>query len=392
MTSARSSRSGLRRMRPRDPFETIRSSSPLELFFDLVFVVAVSRAAFELATTLASGATIAGLTMFAAVFFAIWWAWVNFTWFASAFDIDDWGYRLLTLTQMLGVIVLAIGVTPAASTGDFRLIVTGYVLMRLALVAQWLRASRSHPSLRLTAHRYATCILAVQLAWVGFLAIPQPWSSPAFLVLVLAELVVPVFAERPHATPWHAGHIVDRYGSFTMIVLGESMLSTVTAIAAAQQPSAHPLIPVGTGILTFALVSSMWWIYFSASAETSLTSLPRALIFGYGHYFIFAAIAAFSASIGLLVTAPASDGHALAQSLSVSIALAAFLTSVWAIILRHVLTPAGSTLFLIASAFVAWCGTLPLPLVWLTLVMIALTAVTSFSSLKRPPTSAPADG
>lgn len=389
MPQSRSSRVGLRSMRPRDPLEAFRSSSPLELFFDLVFVVAVSRAASALALSIEHGAAIAGFTMFAMVFFAIWWAWVNFTWFASAFDVDDWGYRLLTLTQMLGVIVLAIGVTPAADAGDFGLIVAGYVIMRLALVVQWIRASRSHVALRSTALRYVVGVSVVQLAWIGFLALPQPWVTPAFLFLVVAELCVPILAERHHPTPWHPGHVVDRYGSFTMIVLGESMLATVTAIAVMQQPNSSLLASVGAGVLAFALVSMMWWVYFSASAVRSLTSLPRALGFGYGHYFIFAAVASFSASVGLLVAENDQGTNTPSRALPVSLSLTLFLLGVWGIILRHTLTRLGSVLFLALTACTAVCGLLPQTLIGLVIVMLPLTAVATLARTQESPSHSP---
>ena len=96
-------------MRPRDPGESGRTASTLELFFDLVFVVAVSVASVELHHALTEDHVVDGLVSYAMVFFAIWWAWMNFTWFATSFAVDDWLYRVLTLVQMAGVLVLAIG-------------------------------------------------------------------------------------------------------------------------------------------------------------------------------------------------------------------------------------------------------------------------------------------
>jgi Bacterial low temperature requirement A protein (LtrA) len=102
----------VRRMSGRDPGEAHRASTPLELLFDLTFVVAVARAGIELRDALAQGHAGHALAGYAAVFFALWWAWVNFTWFASAYDTDDMPYRLLTLLQMAGVLVFAAGPRP----------------------------------------------------------------------------------------------------------------------------------------------------------------------------------------------------------------------------------------------------------------------------------------
>ncbi|MCB1376434.1 MAG: low temperature requirement protein A, partial [Rhodobacteraceae bacterium] len=160
-------------MRPRDAHEPHRAASSLELFFDLVFVIAISTAAVQLHHSLTEDHVWEGLIHFAVVFFAIWWAWMNFTWFASAFDTDDWFYRTLTLIQMAGVLVLAVGIGPLAARGDFRTVVAGYVIMRLALVTQWLRASRGHPGLRRTALRYAAGVIVCQILWVAFLWLPD---------------------------------------------------------------------------------------------------------------------------------------------------------------------------------------------------------------------------
>src|SRR5476649_1997941 len=82
-----------------------RTSSPLELLFDLTFVVAIASLTGELAHGLLGGHP-GAISAFLMVFAAVWWAWINFTWFASAFDVDDALYRVLTLVQMAGVLVL----------------------------------------------------------------------------------------------------------------------------------------------------------------------------------------------------------------------------------------------------------------------------------------------
>ena len=87
-----------------------RSATPLELFFDLVFVVAVAFAAAAMHHDVVEGVVGESIVRYLQVFFAIWWAWMNFTWFASAYDTDDVIYRLLTMVQMFGVLVLAAGV------------------------------------------------------------------------------------------------------------------------------------------------------------------------------------------------------------------------------------------------------------------------------------------
>nr|WP_212753754.1 low temperature requirement protein A [Nakamurella aerolata] len=233
MTSATTpmTRSRLTVMRPRDPNEPNRSASTLELFFDLVFVVAVSTASVQLHDALTEGHVWQGLAGYAGVFFAIWWTWMNFTWFATSFATDDWLYRLLVIVQMAGVLVLAAGIQPFFVNGDNRVLVLAYVVMRVAMVAQWLRASRHAGKYRRTTLLYAGGTALVQTLWLLQLLIPRgPLALSCLLLLLVAEIAVPVVAERfdRASTPWHPHHITERYGLFTLILLGESLLASPT--------------------------------------------------------------------------------------------------------------------------------------------------------------------
>ncbi|MEI2642411.1 MAG: low temperature requirement protein A [Candidatus Nanopelagicales bacterium] len=166
------------------------------------------------------------------MFFGIWWAWMGYTWFASAYDNDGVGIRLAVFVQIVGVLIIAAGIPRAFNDHDFTAMVLGYVVMRLAMVPLWLWAARSDPPRRVTALRYAFGITALQVLWVGFLFVPAGWQVPAFLVLAIGELCVPAWGENAEPTTWHPHHIADRYAAFTIIVLGESILSTMLAVAA----------------------------------------------------------------------------------------------------------------------------------------------------------------
>jgi low temperature requirement protein LtrA len=273
-------------MRARDAHEPHRAATPLELLFDLTFVVAVAAVVAELAHSIVIGFPFQGLIGYVAVFFGIWWAWMNFTWFASAFDCDDVPYRLLTMVQMAGVLVLAAGIGPAFEHSDFSVAVIGYVVMRIALVAQWLRAARSVPSYRETALRYATAIAAVQALWIIRLALPDPISIAAFIVLGLVELAIPWWAERPNVTPWHPHHIAERYGLFVIIVLGESVLASTTAILAARSQVGVSGELIVAAIASLVLLFACWWLYFLESDAERLEASGGGLVlfWGYGHY------------------------------------------------------------------------------------------------------------
>ncbi len=328
----------VRRMRARDRHESHRASTPLELFFDLCFVVAIAQAGRELAHALAEGHYAAALTGYAMAFFAVWWAWMNFTWFASAYDVDDVPYRLTTLMQITGVLVLAAGVPRIFEDQDLVLGVAGYVLMRLAMVTQWLRAARgeSGPA-RTCALRYAVGISVVQVFWVVLLFLPHGTQGPLFPLGVLVELAVPVWAEKDKRTPWHRHHIVERYGLFTIIVLGETVAAATVAVQAAldEHRAVAELLPIAAGGLLICF--GAWWIYFADDSHDHLRSNRQALPWGYGHYLVFASAAAVGAGLEVAAEHAVGTAHlpARAASAAVTVPTALFLVTVWALHSRH---------------------------------------------------------
>ena len=219
-------------MRARSPHEAHRASTPLELLFDLVFVVAIAQAAGGLHHAVAEAHALEGLAGYLMVFFAIWWAWMNFTWFASAYDCDDVPYRLAVFVQIAGALILAAGVpTMFEARMPNMAVLTGYVVMRLAMVAQWLRAAASDPDHRVTARRYAAAFRSFN--WRGSVCLG---AAPLATGIrhpcgVRARGAGVGRARRAHnlAPP----HIAERYGLLTLIVLGESILAATVAVQSA---------------------------------------------------------------------------------------------------------------------------------------------------------------
>ncbi|MGA4538978.1 low temperature requirement protein A [Uniformispora flossi] len=306
------------RMTGRAADEPHRTASPLELLFDLTFVVAVAAVTAQYAHRIAAGHVLSGLVPFLEVFFAVWWAWMNFTWFASSYDTDDVAYRVLTMVQMAGVLVLAAGVPATGADADFRLVTAGYVVMRAALVAQWLRAAVEHPEGRRTAVRYAAGIALLQLGWLLRLvlaeaeALPSAAEIPSFAALAMLELCVPWWAERAGGTAWHPHHIAERYGLFTLILFGESVLAVSngvrTALDAADIGGETVVVAMSGLVLLFAL----WWLYFRLPAGRGLLDRREAsYLWGYGHYGVFAGLAALGAGLEVAVE---QSGHPLAAS------------------------------------------------------------------------------
>lgn len=300
------------KMTGRDPNESHRAATPLELLFDLAFVVAFVAVGSEFARYLADGQILAAIGGFTFVMFAAGWAWINFSWFASAYDTDDWFYRLCTMVQMIGVVILVLGIPQLFRSIDEGLyldngvLVAGYVVMRMALITQWLRAARQDPGRRLTAITYAGFVAVAQIGWVA-VAIAHTTLGVALgcaAVLYLIELAGPWVAERrvkEGGTPWHAHHIGERVGLLTIIALGEGVFGTVTAVSTAIETSgwsldAALLVVAGVG-LTFGL----WWTYFLLPSGAILHQhRSKAFVWGYGHLLVFASITATGAGLHVL--------------------------------------------------------------------------------------------
>jgi low temperature requirement protein LtrA len=315
-------------------------ATPLELFFDLVFVVAIASAAAELHHGLSADHPEA-VVGYLLVFFAIWWAWMNYTWFASAYDSDDVAYRLLTFTIMAGSLMLAAGVPDLFDDGQSGIVVAGYAVMRLGMVALWLRAARSHPEGRRTALTYALGITVVQVLWIGRLLLDgRQVLLATFLLLVLAELAVPVAAERIGGpTPFHAHHIAERFGLFTIIVLGEVILASVQAIQGALAAPADAASAGHTGeaaggggvspslvmliVGGLLLVFSLWWLYFKRE-HVDLIGQGRALtwVFSYAHIVVFAAVAAVGAALAAAVDVVQNVAEASPRTVALALATA----------------------------------------------------------------------
>ncbi|MCX5377865.1 low temperature requirement protein A [Streptomyces sp. NBC_00091] len=325
-------------MTARSRDEGHRTATSLELFFDLCFVVAIAQAGARLVHALAEGHPGSGVVGYSFVFFGVWWAWMNFTWFASAYDCDDVPYRIATLVQIAGVLVYAAGVSRAFDQNDWTVAVIGYLIMRVALTAQWWRAAAGESGeARSAALKYAAGLVVCQAGWVALLFAPDAWKRWLFLVLVVAELMVPVLAERGHQTPWHAHHIVERYGLFTIIVLGETIAASTVAVKSAldEHEALGDLLPIAAGGLL--IVFAAWWIYFAVPMHERLTSNREAIPWGYGHLLIFASGAAIGAGIEVAVEHAVGKAHIsqLAANAAVTVPAAVFLLMVWLLHSRH---------------------------------------------------------
>ncbi len=296
-----------RRMGGRDPHEEHRVATPLELLFDLTFVIAFGLAASQFAHAVADAHIKAGLIGFGFSAFAISWAWINFSWFASAYDTDDWVFRVVTMIQMIGVVILAIGLPRAFASiehGDHldnSIMVLGYVVMRVAMVFQWLRAAKQDPARRKACLTYVKAIAIAQVGWIVliFLDFSIGVTFIFTTLLTLIELAGPYLAEKKDGgTPWHVHHIVERYSLFAIIALGEGIIGTVATLSAVVEGTGWTVNAALVVIAGMGLTFGMWWVYYMMpSAEILHIQRRKSFVWGYSQIFIVASIVATGAGL-----------------------------------------------------------------------------------------------
>lgn len=328
-------------MTGRDPHEAHRIATPLELLYDLTFATAFSVAAGQYAHLLAEGHFGPALSGFAFASFAICWAWVNFSWFASAYDTDDWIYRLATLVQMIGVLVLAVGMPRmfasmvAGEQLDSGVMVAGYVIMRIALVSQWLRAAHQDPKRRNTCLAYAILVTLVQIGWVLLVLFPLPLNVRIGLSIAfgIAELVTPAISERlSGGTPWHAHHMVERYSLFTIIALGEGIAGTITALSAVIDHQGWTMDVALVSLAGIGMTFGLWWIYYLLpSAQVIYVHRERVYVWGFSQLLLIAGVVAAGAGLHVAAFALAHEAHIgdVATLLTLAIPVGVFLATVY---------------------------------------------------------------
>lgn len=312
--------------------EAHRASTPLELFYDLIYVIAIASLASQLHHALSGWHHVAAsIGMYFYLFLCIWWPWNTYTWLASGYDTGDAQFRLASFAQMVGAIIMASGVKSAFAEHQFVTIMIGYVVMRIPYVLIWTKIAIDDRKSRPVAVRYIIGVTLLQVAWTFSVLYFNNWYL--FLGLMFLELVVPYIAEhstdKGQNTKYHADHIEERLGLLTIIVLGESMLASVIAFEQVPKHYSTELILFIAGIVM--ILFSMWWVYFDDRVETELGSEVKSFVWAYGHYFIYAFATAVGALISVnidVLTHHAEINHQTAV-LGLAIGIASYLVSVW---------------------------------------------------------------
>ena len=274
--------------------EEDRRATWLELFVDLVFVVAVGQVAQELVQDHSAR----GFLHFAFLFVPVWWAWVGVTFYADRFDTDDVLFRLLMLAEMLGVAALA-STTGDALHGGSEGFALAFVAVRVVLIVAYARAHRYVPEARPLTRRYAGGFTVAVSLWALSLAVPTPARYAVWALALAVDLVTPLISRRQiESAPISGSHIPERIGLFTIIVLGEAVIAVVSGTTDTDWNGRSLVVAAGG----FSAAAAIWWLYFD-TLDTSIIkrSVAAGQVYLYLHLPLLGGLAAAGAGVEIAI-------------------------------------------------------------------------------------------
>jgi low temperature requirement protein LtrA len=293
-------------LRSKQRGEGERHASWLELFFDLVFVIAVA----ELSHYLHDHLSLVGLATFAVLFVPVWWLWIDFSYYGDQFDTDDVLYRVAMFAAMFGLLVLTAFLETTFTGGSLAFGIT-YLAMRLLLIILYWRAWRYVAEAKELSKRYLSSFSVSAGLWLVSLFVPEPYRYVLWFIGIAIEISNgPVAYTTVKNIPRQVSHMDERFGLFTIIVLGES----IVAVATGTLDTAWQWQSVTVAAAGFIIAVCMWWLYFDWSDSNVINQalrsdrrgLLKSFVYGYSHLFVYGGIAA--ASVGLQVGIEAAIG------------------------------------------------------------------------------------
>jgi low temperature requirement protein LtrA len=272
-----------------------RHASWLELFFDLVFVVAIA----ELSHVLVVDHSAGGFLRFAALFFPVFVAWQGYMAYATRFDTDDLAFRLSYFGAMLAIAAMAVLIGDVAHGENSAAFVIAYVVLRSIMLGLYARAWRAVPEARPLIRFYGTWYAVGAALWLGSLAVEPPWRYVVWVVAQILELSLPPLSTRlPRRIPTDPRHLPERWALFTLIVLGESVVTVAIGTADTHWQASS----VAAAVFGFAVIVAVWWLYFDGQTGVALRgSTMSVVVYSYAHIPLLMGLAAMSAGVRLLI-------------------------------------------------------------------------------------------
>jgi low temperature requirement protein LtrA len=234
--------------------EEERHATWMELFYDLLFVAVVAQLALQLSHDLSPF----GILRFVLLFIPVWWAWIGQAFYATRFDTDDLGHRLFIIAQMFAVAAMAVTVHQGFSQGSAGFALS-YAAVRLILVGEYIGADVFVPTAHKFIRRFEIGFGIAATIWLISAFVAPPYRFMLWGIGMLVDFATPLTAGKLHSqlAP-HATHLPERFGLFTLIVLGESITGVVSGLA--QQH--WSLTSAVVAMLGLSLAFSLWWVYF----------------------------------------------------------------------------------------------------------------------------------
>jgi low temperature requirement protein LtrA len=252
----------------REPeYDAEHQVTPLELFFDLTFVFAIT----QVTVLLADDPTWSGVLRGMLVVAALWWAWSVYAWLTSAMDVDEGGIRLLMLASMGAMFGVALAV-PGAFGDDAVLFGVAYLLVRLLHLVLSTIVGRDDPDRRGALLRFApTAVLGASLlVFAGFLDGRE--RIAVWLVALAIDYLGPVVIGVGGGWRVAPEHFAERHGLIILIALGESLIAI--GLGAGFDLDAGVIVAAALGIV---VVSALWWLYFDVAAIFARRRLMQAI-------------------------------------------------------------------------------------------------------------------
>ena len=233
--------------------EDHRSATWLELFYDLAFVATVASLGSRLSGVHDPG----GVWVYLGYLGLVWWLWASHTFYADRYDTDDLVYRILATVQLVAVAIIATAVYgDSASTTAFA---AGYTLARMALVAMYWRARVHVPETRVLVTGYLIGHGIAATVWFASIFVPEPTRFVLWAIAFVIDIATPYLMRREQAkVPLDISHLPERFGLFTILILGESIVATVIGLRHVHWDTTG----VYTAVMALVVATSMWWLYF----------------------------------------------------------------------------------------------------------------------------------
>jgi low temperature requirement protein LtrA len=280
-----------------------RGTTWLELFFDLAVVISIA----ALSSMFVKNPTFEGLAVYAALFFSVFWAWNQLTWYAAHFDNDDVFFRVMFMSAILSVLILAASIEKI-SHENTKLFVASYVLIQFLLAAGWIRVYINNPKLKSFALKILIGPVIGGIIWLVSLGFPIPQQYYVWAVAMMIQVFAPYIAwkTKTFEIPIHFSHIMERYCLLTIIVLGEILVAA--SVGVGSDPGSETFL---IAVFGFVIAACIWWTYFGWDFINIIKfkSDSKVFWFGYGHFVVFLVIAAFGVGLDIAIHSAEHGGH-----------------------------------------------------------------------------------